>query len=578
MTSPSANRRAYSKHDFCGIFDGQGHTLTFNYNGSGSDEFVAPFRYVSVTKPADSSEDDPDVPVTIKNLNVKSTIRGSGKHAAGLIGQCWGEVNVENCTMDIDIDTNKEYAAGYVGKINNGTFNISGCTVDGTIKTSAKFAAGFVAETSGVCNLTDCLCSVTIDSSVEGDGTHGGFIGVQSKNGGNITLEGCAFIGSLLGADTNNCGGFVGWRTKQITISDSIFAPESVTVSGTGSAVFARSIASVNNSYYFYALGEDSDNQGKQGYSVTAGENVTLALSGEETQYKVSGITACKNNSGLQYNGTCYAGEEDEVSLTLSHPDTPEGYIFSGYKASAGALNEGVLTMPAENVTISGGFEFADGVGTRLVGRSISVEGDVGVNFYMEIDPEIAASETAYIQFTIPTGDKTETETIPVSEAERKDGCYVFQCDVAAKEMTSEIKAQIIDPESGKSGAVYTYSVKEYADALLSHAEGNWKFTKVAPLVKSMLNYGTAAQNYFDRNTKKPANADLSDEDRTLGEITNQLDAWENYKDIRGIVQLVHGKNEHKGRYIAFMRFLASNGFLTIINDHRGHGESIIDP
>ena len=52
----------------------------------------------------------------------------------------------------------------------------------------------------------------------------------------------------------------------------------------------------------------------------------------------------------------------------------------------------------------------------------------------------------------------------------------------------------------------------------------------------------------------------------------------ENPKDIRGIVQLVHGKNEHKGRYIAFMRFLASNGFLTIINDHRGHGESIIDP
>ena len=94
------------------------------------------------------------------------------------------------------------------------------------------------------------------------------------------------------------------WSQLYFGISDSIFAPESVTVSGTGSAVFARSIASVNNSYYFCALGEDSDNQGKLGYSVTAGENVTLALSGEETQYKVSGITACKNNSGLQYNGT----------------------------------------------------------------------------------------------------------------------------------------------------------------------------------------------------------------------------------------------------------------------------------
>ena len=369
--------------------------------------------------------------------------------------------------MDIDIETDKVFAAGYVGKINNGTFNISGCTVDGTIKTSAKFAAGFVAETSGVCNLTDCLCSVTIDSSVEGDGTHGGFIGVQSKNGGNITLEGCAFIGSLLGADTNNCGGFVGWRTKQITISDSIFAPESVTVSGTGSAVFARSTASVNNSYYFYALGEDSDNQGKQGYSVTAGENVTLALSGEETQYKVSGITACKNNSSLQYNGTCYAGEEDEVSLTLSHPDTPEGYIFSGYKASAGALNEGVLTMPAENVTISGGFEFADGVGTRLVGRSISVEGDVGVNFYMEIDPEIAATYLPSAVVTVPLSEAhavRPAEPSPSAEA-RSLPQAEFKLWVSAAAQTAAAQILSFPAERSLLQAAITLQVSAAAQA-----------------------------------------------------------------------------------------------------------------
>ena len=46
--------------------------------------------------------------------------------------------------------------------------------------------------------------------------------------------------------------------------------------------------------------------------------------------------------------------------------------------------------------------------------------------------------------------------------------------------------------------------------------------------------------------------------------------------DIKGIVQIVHGKNEHKGRYIAFMKFLAAHGFLTIINDHRGHGDSVL--
>ncbi len=194
-----SQQAGYSNHDFCGIFDGQGHTLTFNYSGNGSENFVAPFRFISTTKPAGSSEDDPDAPVTIKNLNVKSTIRGSGSYAAGLIGQCWGNVNIENCTMDIDIYTQKEYAAGYVGKANSSPLNISGCTVSGTIKTTAKYAAGFIAESRNSSNITDCLSSLTIDSSVNGEGTHAGFVSFQFKAAdAMITMKGCAFNGSLL--------------------------------------------------------------------------------------------------------------------------------------------------------------------------------------------------------------------------------------------------------------------------------------------------------------------------------------------------------------------------------------------
>ena len=90
----------------------------------------------------------------------------------------------------------------------------------------------------------------------------------------------------------------------------------------------------------------------------------------------------------------------------------------------------------------------------------------------------------------------------------------------ATTEKTSDIKAQVIDPESGRSGDVYTYSVKEYADYLLARTEGNWSYKKVAPLVKTMLNYGAAAQVYFDKTSAGLANADLSAEDQTLGEIT----------------------------------------------------------
>ncbi len=46
---------------------------------------------------------------------------------------------------------------------------------------------------------------------------------------------------------------------------------------------------------------------------------------------------------------------------------------------------------------------------------------------------------------------------------------------------------------------------------------------------------------------------------------------------VRAIVQLVHGMCEHKERYIPFMEYLAENGFVSVIHDQRGHGESVVN-
>ncbi len=46
-------------------------------------------------------------------------------------------------------------------------------------------------------------------------------------------------------------------------------------------------------------------------------------------------------------------------------------------------------------------------------------------------------------------------------------------------------------------------------------------------------------------------------------------------KNPVGIVQISHGMAEHKKRYLSFMKYLAENSYIAIINDHRGHGESI---
>ena len=45
----------------------------------------------------------------------------------------------------------------------------------------------------------------------------------------------------------------------------------------------------------------------------------------------------------------------------------------------------------------------------------------------------------------------------------------------------------------------------------------------------------------------------------------------------KGILQIVHGMVEHKYRYYEFMEWMASQGYVCIAHDHRGHGGSIKD-
>ena len=113
--------------------------------------------------------------------------------------------------------------------------------VDGTIYTSAKKAAGIVGESHGALTLTGCISSVNINSSIKGDGTHGGLVSTLSGSGNAITIEGCVFDGSFATtAGTNNCGGFVGWGVyNKPVIQNSLLKPGSVDANMLGSN-FAR--------------------------------------------------------------------------------------------------------------------------------------------------------------------------------------------------------------------------------------------------------------------------------------------------------------------------------------------------
>lgn len=47
---------------------------------------------------------------------------------------------------------------------------------------------------------------------------------------------------------------------------------------------------------------------------------------------------------------------------------------------------------------------------------------------------------------------------------------------------------------------------------------------------------------------------------------------------VRGILQIVHGMQEHMERYNEFAEFMCNNGFIVVGNDHLGHGLTATSP
>jgi hypothetical protein len=136
---------------------------------------------------------------------------------------------------------------------------------------------------------------------------------------------------------------------------------------------------------------------------------------------------------------------------------------------------------------------------------SISLKGNIALNYYMLLSDEVLADETAYMQFTMDAGEIIQ---IPVSEGVQqvRDGetYYVFTCAVNAKEMTDNVVSQFF--YEGGSTKAHTYNVQTYAKHILANSDD----VAIKNLVVAMLNYGAASQIHFGYNTDALANAELA--------------------------------------------------------------------
>ena len=169
-------------------------------------------------------------------------------------------------------------------------------------------------------------------------------------------------------------------------------------------------------------------------------------------------------------------------------------------------------------------FHFAPNASFK--GATLSLSGIIRVNFYAQLNPELVPH--AKVVFDV----LGQVQEVPISEATLKDGLYVFSCEVAAKQMADQIVAQI-DVDGEPVGKSATYSVVQYCKNKLDNEKTS---EKLRNLLVAMLNYGTAAQNYFNYHLETPANETLYDEQREMKPV--------NPEDLAAFDMVITGTDE----------------------------------
>lgn len=154
--------------------------------------------------------------------------------------------------------------------------------------------------------------------------------------------------------------------------------------------------------------------------------------------------------------------------------------------------------------------------GVALRGSNLTLNGNIGLNFYFEFDElfkdSIFEDETAIVRFTLADGS---TEDVEVDTGEKSTDAiegltlYRYSCELTAKQMADTVNVQFI--RNGNVIAEYEHSVVDYAKIIIANAQNAYSEDDIA-LVKAMINYGANAQLNFSYNTENLANS-LTDSD-----------------------------------------------------------------
>ena len=501
----------YNPYEY-GIFDGQNHTISGLYFNQGDKQFLGLFG-INTDKISNVGILDSyfcgQANVggvcgrnygTLTNCYNAGSISGQeqvggvcgGIYSGGIITNCYntgiisGQADVGGVsgynygTLTNCYNTGSISGQEQVGGVSGYNYRtITNCYNTGSVGGTDNYVGGVSGDNYGT--LTNCYNTGSISGQADDVG------GVSGDNYG--TLTNCYNTGSISGQ--KKVGGVSGYNDNA-TITNCYYDSTIYTGNAIGddtgitTKVEGKTTDEFKTGEVAYLLQAD-ESQSDEAWGQTIGADTYPTLGGSKV-YKNATYKGCEGKPG---DAVSYEYSNTEKNTYGDHPD---------------ADNDGKCDVCGAII---------DGIGAKLAGYSLSLTGNIGVNFYMELSDQIIADKGAYMQFTLPNGTVTK---VPVSEAQTNTTInagktyYRFPCEVSSYEMTQDIKAQMFDG-NGKCGKEYTYTVRDYAQYLINHVD---LYVDAVTFAMAMLNYGACSQKYFNKAVDELANKYLSDDEQEI--------------------------------------------------------------
>ena len=239
-------------------------------------------------------------------------------------------------------------------------------------------------------------------------------------------------------------------------------------------------------------------------YEVTAGGEATVETALTTLAKSDSSLTKIIKNGVLQDDASIsffslFADEHShdmEQIEAIAPTQSADGNIAYRYCGECGGFFEesSDTRISLEDTVISR---------QRVRGTSVSLEGDIGVNIYLYI-PDFFTGDIA-ASYTWGSSGKAYSYSDTPSVNASYGANYVTSCYVSAKNMTDTIHMSV----TADGEEILTYDTK-VADYAVKAAEYYPDDTELGDLLCNMLEYGAAAQRFFEYNIEGDE-ADIAD-------------------------------------------------------------------